>query len=364
MEPAQDDEVTSPVDTAPSSGTETTPSLEPQPGTTSSSPEPSASEPLPEVLPIAEHPSGPTTNDQLPENEANADVEFIPWEELLTEGGTSVLIAPLSITSVSPYESYLGESLLVSVASTNGNSLVVAVNTKERTVREHTPHFECGNCLIAADGPTSVIATPTEVYGSTDGGYRYFLIATNTTAFMENVRAVQGQVWVFDAGIWLNAPLLTDQTMKIMPWTRSVTSVWQDTGLQVTRSDVNRLRAVGEHEEGENPCPTSREYYEYGLAFHEGERALVACEGNMLAVTEDFPEQAFTLHELDAAVTWIGKGTLATETSYYATDEFQSARGRQGTLQAAEQVSGYAASQDKALRVTNLGVWVSQLSEP
>jgi hypothetical protein len=296
------------------------------------------------------------------------DFSFIPWEELSDTNQGQGLVGPVVLRSVSAWSGYGEEDILLTVAVAGQDNRVLAIDTTARTFREHWLHFACGDCKASASGGRSVVITPTSAYASTDGGYRYWDLATDNYLGTDpafEVRVVSEQVWVWSSSVWSNAPLQPNTSFALAPWQRGIFSVWRDTGLQSSNVFI-RLRHVSEPDgptepESENPCVDAPEYYEFGLTSHDDERTVVACRDSTVAVSSGYPAHPFELWQLDGPPLWVSTQYVATAKSWYSLERRGAVVAAQGPLAADEEIGGYVATATQGLRVSNFGIAVSLL---
>lgn len=344
----------------------------PTPEASPANPEPVSR--CPEPPPVAVTPSDPAPSDPAPAPEPSAPepvvvpegVEFIPWEEFHAEAEDSAgtLSAPLDVRSVSWASGYEDEDFVLAVATDSGNNDVIAFDASERRLRKHWPHFDCGDCRVTAAAHGTVILTSTTLYGSSDGGYRYFDIAS--AAFGDpaaNALYAYGDVvWLRDAEGWLQTSFNSNQALTRPSWSsRSIASVDADSGLEVSARSIARHSDAGDSSTTE-VCATVPDI-SFGSAFHDGAFVVVLCDEDTVRVTYGFPDEPFQQFDVDGPVTRVSRTVVATEAGWYGvTPETLGLRvGDQAPLADGEAVFGHVETPGFGYRITSLGVGVSEL---
>jgi hypothetical protein len=329
--------------------------------------------PPPEVPPAPAPRCEPTAS-SLPEVPIQAElpegVEFIPWEEftmtntLGPRGGVDALVAPLDVRSVTFASSYDGEDLVMAVATDSGDNAVVAISIDARTFRNHWPHFPCGDCQVSSGALGTALLTSDTLYGSSDGGYRYYEIAQGDFSDRSSsyVRAVDENVWVRGAAGWQGGPFDGSGELSAPLWGgRGIASVDHESGLEVTARYITR-HAEDSQSSNVNVCATVPDIG-FGSAYHYGQFVVTLCDADTVWVFEDFPEQ-YSEFDLAEPVTWVGSTVVASATGWYglAGSALGLRVGNQASLAEGEQILGHVADDRVALRLTNLGLAVSQLA--
>ncbi len=197
--------------------------------------------------------------------------------------------APLSVKSVASTSGSGDEDLLIAIRVEGGDNLVVALDTRARTFRSHWPHFPCGDCLVAASSLGSVILTKSELYGSTDGGYRYFTISEGDFGEGDGrvVRAVDDRVWVHTEVGWLGALFDATEALAAPSWSGfGIASVDRDSALEVT------ARYITKHSDALDTTTTdvcaTVPSVDYGTAYHVDDVVVVPCDEQTVRVTRGF----------------------------------------------------------------------------
>lgn len=352
-------------------------------------PSPHAGEPSPEstvgLQPVPEDPSAPEAEPapgprceptvsvpteapvpaELPEG-----VEFIPWEEfamtntLGPQGGVDALAAPLDVRSVTRAGGYDGEDLIMAVATESGDNAVVAIAIEARTFRNHWPHFPCGDCQVSSGALGTALLTSDTLYGSSDGGYRYYEIAEGdfSDRSLSFVRVVDENVWVRGAAGWLGGPFDGSGELTAPPWEAlGIASVDHESGLEVTARYITRHAEDGQTLNA-NVCATVPDIG-FGSAYHYGQFVVTLCDADTVWVFDNFPEQ-YSEFDLDEPVTWVGSTVVASATGWYGVvgSTLGLRVGDQAPLVEGEQVLGHVVGDGVALRITSLGLAVSQLA--
>jgi hypothetical protein len=306
--------------------------------------------------------SGGTGNDDAPgSTEASSEQKwFVPWESFANIDTGEALQAPLEVRWLSAGSARDGENLVVAIATESGNNRIVTLSANPDpelcAFRDHAMDFPCGDCEMAARSSVVVVATDSLLYGSNDGGESYFEIAVLDEPVE---RLFISGTWVYarTSSRWLFAPLLEQQALTALPWTRAVAHIQNDVALEVTDEAV-QLFLANETWGSPRPCAAPSTDEPFALGRFDG-RVIVACADGAVAISEDFPMAPFSIWNLDGEIQWVGPSFfVATETSWYSTGtETKGHRvGGQTALAADERIWGYAEGARMAFRVTSLGV--------
>jgi hypothetical protein len=285
---------------------------------------------------------------------------FVPWESFASTSTGETLQAPLEVRWMSAGSARDGENLVLAIATESGNNRIVTLSANPDpelcTFRDHAMDFPCGDCEMAARSSAVVVATDSSLYGSNDGGESYFEIAVLDEPVE---RLFISDTWVYARTSlhWLFAPLLEQQGLTLLPWTRAVAHIQGDVALEVTDEEV-RLLLANETLGSPRPCAAPSADEPFALGRFDS-RVIVACADGAVAISEDFPVAPFSIWNFDGEIQWVGPSFfVATETSWYSTGtETEGHRvGGQTALAEDERIWGYAEGARMAFRVTSLGL--------
>lgn len=300
---------------------------------------------------------------------ATDEQHFLPWETFA--GAGEPLLAPLEVPWVATGSAHSGENLVVAIATESGDNRIVtlsaAPDAELRAFRDHGIDFPCGNCEMAARGSAVVLATESQIHGSSDGGESYFEIAPLAEP-VERLFIAGSWVYARTGSGWVSAPLDEAQVLTELPWTHAVAHIQDDVALEVTGEEV-RLLLAAETRSSARPCAAPEARDAFGFARYDS-RVIVACAGGAVAISEDFPSMAFSFWDVGEEIAWIGPSFyVATAQSWYSTTtETEGHRvGGQTELMEGERVWGYAEGARVAFRVTSHGVgwtYTGMISEP